>query len=98
MKITGDQVNPVAQGNPGKTDKMKTTEAEGALLKDRVDISARAADIDAVREIIAGLPEVRADKVEALRLQIQDGTYKVDPDHIAEKLLTEIRLSKPADD
>lgn len=98
MKITGNQVNSVSQAYLGKVKKVKAAETEVVQPKDKVEISAEAAAIDAARGIIADMPEVRADKVEELRQKIQDGTYKVDPEDIAAKMLAERRLSKLADE
>lgn len=98
MKITGNQVNPVSQVYLGKVKKAQAAEMEVVKPKDKVEISADAATIDVARGIIANMPEIRADKVEELRQKIQDGTYKVDPDDIAAKMLAEQRLSKLADE
>jgi len=88
----------VSQVYLGKVQKAKAAETEVVQPKDKVEISAEATAIDAARGIIADMPEVRADKVEELRQKIQDGTYKVDPEDIAAKMLAEQRLSKLADE
>ena len=98
MKITGNQVSSVSQVYLGKVKKVQAAETEVAKPKDKVEISAEAAAIDAARGIIADMPEIRADKVEELRQKIQDGTYQVDPDDIAAKMLAEQRLAKLADE
>ncbi|MHB0938735.1 MAG: flagellar biosynthesis anti-sigma factor FlgM [Armatimonadota bacterium] len=82
----------------GKVKKVQAAETEVVQPKDKVEISAEAAAIDAARGIIADMPEIRADKVEELRQKIQDGTYKVDPEDIAAKMLAERRLAKLADE
>ena len=99
MKITGNQVNSVAQVYLGNVKKVRAAETEAAQQpRDKVEISAEAGAIDAARRIIADLPDIRTDKVEELRRQVQDGTYEVSPEKIAERMLAERRLSKLADE
>jgi flagellar biosynthesis anti-sigma factor FlgM len=57
---------------------------------DQVNISGRTKEIDALKEVINQMPEVRIDKIEALRKSIQNGTYQVDSAGIAGKILEEI--------
>lgn len=95
MKITGNQVNAVSQVYLGKVRKAQgAAETEATPPKDTVELSNDAAAIETARQVIAGLPETRAEKVEELRRQVQDGTYQVSPEGIAEKMLTEMHLSK----
>jgi len=95
MKITGNQVNPVAQVYLSKTKSVRAVEGtDAAKPADKIELSTDAEAIETARKVIAEMPDVRADKVEALRKQIQDGTYQVSPESIADKMLTEMRLSK----
>jgi negative regulator of flagellin synthesis FlgM len=56
---------------------------------DRIDISQKAKEIMRLKAAINELPEVREDKVKALKDQIQAGTYSIDARKIAEKMLGE---------
>ena len=40
-------------------------------------------------QILEELPDVRQDKVEKLRKQIQQGSYQVDADRVADRILEE---------
>ncbi len=42
-----------------------------------------------IREVIKSTPDVRSERVEALREQIRSGSYKVNADRLAESMLTE---------
>ncbi|HEX4949597.1 MAG TPA: flagellar biosynthesis anti-sigma factor FlgM [Blastocatellia bacterium] len=58
--------------------------AEG--IKDVIKVSDRATAIRKLVEQVSRLPEVRAERVEQLRLQVQAGTYNPDATTIAEAL------------
>lgn len=95
MKITGNQVNSVSQVYLGTVKKTKAAaSADAAQPQDRVELSRDAIVIDAARKAIADTPAIREDKVEALRQQIQNGTYQVPSEQIADKILAETRLAK----
>ncbi len=64
--------------------------AEKATPKtDTVVISDAAKRIQEARAQLDEIPDVREDKVAELRNQIQNGTYKIDAEKTAEKLLKE---------
>jgi len=54
---------------------------------DALDVSNRGRVVAQAAQIVATTPDVRADKVEALKAAIQDGTYSVDAEAIAGRLL-----------
>lgn len=66
--------------------------ARGAALDatsatgDRLEISGRAREIDAAKDAIAQLPEVREDRVAALKAQLATGSYSVPAEAVAAKL------------
>ncbi|MGI6633401.1 MAG: flagellar biosynthesis anti-sigma factor FlgM [Bacillota bacterium] len=62
-------------------------QADGAASKDKVVLSVSQDDLAKVRELTKKLPEMRLDKVEALRKQIESGNYKVDATEVADKML-----------
>ena len=57
--------------------------------QDSVELSQTAKELQAARKIIEQVPEIRTDKVAQLKAQIENGTYDIDSDKIAEKLLQE---------
>ena len=54
-----------------------------------VEISDGARLMQKARELAHTFPASRADRVSALKKSIQDGTYKVDAEALAEKILDE---------
>ena len=53
----------------------------------RVDISTQAQEVRRVTELIKQLPDVRADRVQALKAQIENGTYHVSSEDIADLMI-----------
>lgn len=98
MKINGPQPNAVTQVYLGKVNKAAQSAAtDGVKGTDKVELSADVEAIQSAKQAIADAPAVREDKVEALRKQIEQGTYQVPAEKIADKMLSEMRLSKLSD-
>ncbi len=51
----------------------------------------RAMEIDAMVDAVRALPDVRLDKVAAVRKAIESGTYVVDAAKVAQRMIDEIR-------
>lgn len=58
-----------------------------------VDISS-AQTLDKIRESLASQPVVDRQKVDAIKQALQDGTYKIDSENIATKLIEYEQLLK----
>ncbi len=70
--------------------KNRVTEKKNGLV-DRVDISGAGRDIVALMNEINKLPDIRADKVKAIKEAIEANNYNIDVKKIAEKILSELR-------
>ena len=55
---------------------------------DAVSLSDTARSLSAARKAVADAPDVREDRVSALKAAIADGTYSVDSRNLASKLLS----------
>ncbi|HYK88162.1 MAG TPA: flagellar biosynthesis anti-sigma factor FlgM [Acidobacteriota bacterium] len=55
---------------------------------DRIELSVRSREIMHLDEMIRSTPDVREAKVEQVRSAIQDGTYNVRAEKIAEKIIS----------
>jgi negative regulator of flagellin synthesis FlgM len=55
--------------------------------QDKLELSPQAQEMQAVRQKIASLPDVRSDRVEQVKDQIKNGSYQVDSSAVAEKML-----------
>jgi negative regulator of flagellin synthesis FlgM len=80
-------VNQVHDKN--KADQAADQAKESAAKTDTVVISDAAKRIQEARAQLDKIPDVREDKVAELRGQIQNGTYEINPEKTAEKLLKE---------
>jgi negative regulator of flagellin synthesis FlgM len=60
---------------------------------DSVSLSLKARRLQAARETLAAMPEIREEKVAAIRAQIEAGTYKIDGEKIADKMIAEALLN-----
>jgi negative regulator of flagellin synthesis FlgM len=81
-----------------RTDKVNGTGAETKALgnssspEEKVNLSTTARDIQKLKNLINQLPDVRSEKVENLKKQVEQGTYKVDSEKVAGKMVGESLL------
>ena len=60
-----------------------------AIATERVDLSNKAKDIQKIKQVLEQTPEIREEKVQDLKHQIQTGNYTINPAKIADKMLGE---------
>ena len=66
----------------------KTDNTHGALsFRDAFTLSVQAEDYQHIRKTLSGVPDVRMDRVHALRAKIEDGQYAISASAVAEKIL-----------
>lgn len=70
-----------------KTGKAKAKAKSQSSAGDRVSVSSDAKLVAEAAKAAQEAPDVRVDKVEALRAQVQSGSYNPDPQRIAEKMV-----------
>ena len=80
-------VNQVHEKN--KVDPPNDKAGNAAAKTDTVVISDAAKRIQEIRSQLDEIPDVREEKVAQLRQQIENGTYEIKPDKIAEKIISE---------
>ncbi len=69
----------------------KAKKTEGMKFEeDKIEISTQAKEIQVAMKALKDLPDVREDKVNEIRAQIKDGSYKPSSEDVAEKLLERI--------
>jgi len=79
----GPRANPATSGSP-------------ALGSDTAQLSTDQARVQALAVQASALPEIRQDKVDALRRVVRDGSYRVSPEQTAEAMLSEIQIPSAA--
>jgi negative regulator of flagellin synthesis FlgM len=57
--------------------------------EDKVDLSSQSKEMNKIAETLAATPDVRAEKVEALKKQVESGQYQVNSDAVADKMIKE---------
>ncbi len=97
MKIQGN--NPV-EGKElyGKVNDLSKKEQSGKSSdaektkgeSDKISLSGKAQEINELKALINDLPDIRTEKVEELKKAIDAGSYNIDSNKVAEKMLEEI--------
>ena len=64
-----------------------------AIKSDTVVISETAKRIQAAQSQLETIPDVRSEMVADIKRRIEDGTYEIKPDKIAEKMIRESLLN-----
>jgi len=80
-------VNQVHEKN--KVDAANSKPDKAAAKTDTVVISDAAKRIQEIRNQLDAVPDVREEKVAQLKNQIENGTYEINADNIAEKMIRE---------
>ncbi|MDJ0667226.1 MAG: flagellar biosynthesis anti-sigma factor FlgM [Desulfobacterales bacterium] len=60
---------------------------------DKVVLSPKARELQDAKTQLARMPDIDAQRVGRIKLQIENGTYKIDGGQIAERMLEEMRLN-----
>jgi negative regulator of flagellin synthesis FlgM len=81
------QLRPKTESNEGKVS------GQQGLKADTVFISDTAKRIQDAQNQLQSIPDVRADKVAELKSRIENGTYEIKPDRIADKMIRESLLN-----
>lgn len=66
-------------------------QATGATIiaEEKVDLSTQAKDIQQIKNTLSQLPDVREEKIQEIKSQVEKGTYNVSGEEIAEKMVGE---------
>ncbi len=67
-----------------------TTQAPLGRREDKVELSQTAKDIKKIESVLKTTPDVRAEKVKAIKEQIEAGTYQADSKKIANAMLADL--------
>lgn len=93
-KINANSINNYEAVNAARPSELQKTERESAVenknsirSEDQIRLSDRAEKIGELVDRIKELPDVRADKVNALRAKIEANQYRPSSDAIADAIL-----------
>lgn len=96
MKIDPNSIRSIGKSGIERVgnsaiEQARGVEGGGAVARgagaDRLALSQRAEEMKAARAVMMEAPEVRADRVAELKAKIDAGTYQVDADKVAERIL-----------
>ena len=98
MKIGSDKPEKLSDERLNASDKTHLRHSQQTSgvtsSEDRVEISARALDLQKMAELATAAPDVRADQVSRIRAELAGGGYRVSAEGIAEKLMAEETIDK----
>jgi negative regulator of flagellin synthesis FlgM len=60
--------------------------------KDALEVSSAAKEYQVAYKALKDVPDVRADKIAALKEKVQSGTYSVDAMEVSEKMISQLDL------
>lgn len=92
MKIDTEWLLPNVTGQKkGVLEKKETADSRESRVRpnstDRVNLSANVREMAELRQKLADIPDVRADRVSALKNEIAQGKYQVDGRRVAESMM-----------
>lgn len=89
MRINGQ--TPLSNGvEAGRTEKKSTSaEQPAANPQDRTSFSSDGVSVSSLEARVMQTPEIRQDRVAALKDAINKGQYALDPDKIADAMLNQ---------
>jgi negative regulator of flagellin synthesis FlgM len=74
-------------GETGAAAAVQGTRPAGANKFDRVEISSAHPKLEQLKRDLDALPDVRLDRVALARQTVQDGSYRVEPGVLAQKMM-----------
>ena len=87
MKIDNNNINIAKIASQYEKMQQNDNNENKKVQNDKMQISERAKDIIQSKKELENRPEVRTEKVAALKEKLLNGSYKVDSEKIAAKIL-----------
>jgi len=86
---SAQMIQQYQKGELVKSETDKQISAPSNVVTEKVDLSAKAKDIQQIKQLVDQTPDVREKKVQELKSQIDNGSYKVNSANVAEKMMGE---------
>lgn len=96
MKIFNNSINNIIQAYRKQEVSKEQMKAGKTSKNDELRLSDTAKDYQIAMNAIKNVPDIRQEKVEAIKAQIKSGTYVIDAGKIAEKMLENISFDTKA--
>ena len=100
MKITGDNrytnIDAYVKNIKDKksVDSFSNKASGEVISKDKVVLSPEAKEIQKAKELLDTVPDIRKEKVAEIRTQIENGTYEIEAEKVALKMIEESLLNE----
>ncbi|MFZ0287159.1 MAG: flagellar biosynthesis anti-sigma factor FlgM [Terriglobales bacterium] len=85
--LTGSTLDGVKSAPRTSAEKAPAASTEVTVGEEAATLSVGSASVGSLVAKVLDVPDIREDKVEALRQAVQSGEYKVDPAQIAEAMI-----------
>ena len=99
MKIDDKGIQPISTKKTERVGKSKKTQKQGEIAgaasgsRDVAKLSGEAKLLSRIKTELMEIPDVREDHVAALKQSIENGTYKVDVEKLADLIMQHLDLS-----
>jgi len=80
-------LNSILLNATERDEKTRNAGSKAPSVEDKTSLSVDTLSISSLEAQAMTTPQIRQDKVEALRQSVQNGDYKVEPDKIARAIL-----------
>jgi negative regulator of flagellin synthesis FlgM len=90
--ISAKQIQQYEQNESLRKGKATQEEISSSIPQEKVEFSDTAKEMQQIKNAVDEIPDVRESKVEALKSQIENGTYNVNGEEVAEKIIGEAML------
>jgi negative regulator of flagellin synthesis FlgM len=90
MKISSDGIDKInSEFIQRDLKRIKDSEEEPSNIDsdDKVELSSKALDLKEMQGKALSFPDIRPEKVEQIKMQVENGTYKISTEKIAERLI-----------
>jgi len=77
------------KSDPVRNEGNKPVSGGAAIATERVDLSAKAKELQRIRQVLDQIPDVREGKIQELKDRIASGNYAVESEKVAAKMVGE---------
>ncbi|KNF09660.1 negative regulator of flagellin synthesis, anti-sigma-28 factor FlgM [Gottschalkia purinilytica] len=94
MKIFNDRISKILEVYNGQQHIKNVNKNQAPKRRDELNLSSHAKEYQVAMNALKDVPDIRKEKVEEIKKQIQMGTYEIDSDKIVEKMFDTINIDK----
>lgn len=94
MKITNNKIQNVLQTYKNQQVNKNGLKSSRLNKKDQLNLSSEAKDFQIAMKALSSTPDIRKDKIEKIKKDIETGNYQIDSEKIVEKIIGNIKLDE----